>query len=75
VCGEAAGRPLEALALIALGYRQLSMQASRIAPVKLLVRSVDMATLARDVQAILDGRAPSIRNAMLSVANGLGLKI
>ena len=75
VCGEAAGRPLEALALIALGYRQLSMQASRIAPVKLLVRSVDLAALARDVHAILDGRAPSIRNAMLSVANGLGLKI
>jgi phosphotransferase system enzyme I (PtsP) len=75
VCGEAAGRPLEALALIALGYRKLSMQASRIAPVKLLVRSVDMAVLARDVQAVLDGPAPSIRNAMLSVAAGLGLKI
>jgi phosphotransferase system enzyme I (PtsP) len=75
VCGEAAGRPLEALALIALGYRKLSMQASRIAPVKLLVRSVDMVVLARDVQAVLDGPAPSIRNAMLSVAAGLGLKI
>jgi phosphotransferase system enzyme I (PtsP) len=75
VCGEAAGRPLEALALIALGYRKLSMQASRIAPVKLLVRSVDMAVLARDVQAVLDGPAPSIRNAMLSVAAGFGLKI
>ena len=56
VCGEAAGRPLEALALIALGYRKLSMQASRIAPVKLLVRSVDMSALAQHVQAVLDGR-------------------
>ncbi|RYZ00024.1 MAG: phosphoenolpyruvate--protein phosphotransferase, partial [Alphaproteobacteria bacterium] len=45
VCGEAGGRPLEALALIALGYRRLSMQSARIAPIKLLVRSVDLSQL------------------------------
>ena len=32
VCGEMAGQPLDALALIALGYRQLSMSASGVGP-------------------------------------------
>jgi phosphotransferase system enzyme I (PtsP) len=75
VCGEAAGRPLEALALIALGYRQLSMQAARIAPIKLIVRSVDASILAPRVQKALDAGDGSVRNAMLSIANDFGVKI
>ncbi|HVY88235.1 MAG TPA: phosphoenolpyruvate--protein phosphotransferase [Hyphomonadaceae bacterium] len=75
ICGEAAGRPLEALMLIALGYRRLSMQAARIAPVKLLVRSVDLSKLAPRVQALLDGDDVPIRNAMLSIAADFGVKI
>jgi phosphotransferase system enzyme I (PtsP) len=77
ICGESAGRPLEALTLIALGYRRLSMQASRIAPVKLLIRSVDVSKLTKEVQAVLDSRdqVEPIRNSILSIAIGLGLKI
>ena len=41
VCGEMAGRPLEAMALIGLGLTSLSMQAASIGPVKMLVRSLD----------------------------------
>src|SRR6201999_2594240 len=37
VCGEMAGRPLEALVLIALGYDQLSMPPGGIGPVKRMV--------------------------------------
>ncbi len=37
ICGEMAGRPLEALALIGLGYRHLSMSAASIGPVKAMV--------------------------------------
>jgi phosphotransferase system enzyme I (PtsP) len=75
VCGEAGGKPLEALALIALGYRRLSMQTSRIAPIKLLVRSVDVSRLAPRVQAALEAGDLSIRNAMLSIAQEFGVKI
>lgn len=75
VCGEAAGKTLEALALIALGYRRLSMQASRIAPIKLLVRSVDVSQMAPRVQAALEGGDWSLRNAMLSIAQDFGVKI
>ena len=40
VCGEMAGRPLEALALIGLGYRSLSMSAAAIPLVKSMIRSL-----------------------------------
>ena len=75
VCGEAAGRPLEALTLVALGYRRLSMQASRIAPIKLLIRSVDVSVLAQRVHTALDAGEESVRNAMLSIVQDFGVKI
>ena len=42
ICGEMAGRPLEALALLAMGVRHLSMQASSIGPVKAMLRGSSM---------------------------------
>ena len=45
LCGEMGGRPLEALALIGLGYRALSMSASSIGPIKALVLALDVADL------------------------------
>jgi phosphotransferase system, enzyme I, PtsP len=41
-CGEDAGRPVEAVALAAIGLRSLSMRAASIGPVKLAIRSVDI---------------------------------
>jgi phosphotransferase system, enzyme I, PtsP len=45
VCGEMAGEPLAALALIGIGLRSLSMAPGRIGPVKAMIRSVDLASL------------------------------
>jgi phosphotransferase system enzyme I (PtsP) len=45
VCGEMAGKPLEAMVLIGLGLTSLSMQATSIGPIKMLVRSLDTRTL------------------------------
>jgi phosphotransferase system enzyme I (PtsP) len=42
-CGEDAGRPIEALALAAIGLRNLSMRPASIGPVKALLRRVDLA--------------------------------
>jgi len=75
VCGESGGRPLEALALLGLGYRRLSMQATRIGPMKLLIRSIDMSELAPRVHAAMEGDAPSLRDEMLSIARDFELKI
>jgi phosphotransferase system enzyme I (PtsP) len=46
VCGEMAGEPLAALALIGIGLRTLSMSPASIGPVKAMIRSVDLAALA-----------------------------
>jgi phosphotransferase system enzyme I (PtsP) len=70
LCGEMGGRPLEALALIALGYRSLSMSPSAIGPVKSMILGVDLAR-ARDFLVGLlttnDG-APSIRDKLRDFA-------
>ena len=41
VCGEIAGRPLEAITLTALGYRTLSMPVTGIGPVKAALLKLD----------------------------------
>jgi len=42
VCGEMAGRPVEAMALLAVGIRTLSMAPGSIGPVKAMIRSLDL---------------------------------
>ncbi len=43
LCGEMAGRPLEAMALIGLGFRSISMAPASIGPVKAMILSLDCA--------------------------------
>ena len=54
LCGEMAGKPIEALALLGLGFRSFSMSPSNIGPVKSLVRGVDIAALEVFVGAKLE---------------------
>ena len=54
LCGEIAGRPLEAMALAALGYTNLSMSPSALGPVKAMVRALDLARLKKTVLPLLD---------------------
>jgi phosphotransferase system enzyme I (PtsP) len=41
LCGEMAGSPLEAMSLIALGLRSLSMAPASIGPIKTMILSLD----------------------------------
>ncbi len=52
LCGEMAGRPLEAMALIGLGFRSVSMAPASIGPVKTMILSLD----ARKIEAFLTQR-------------------
>lgn len=52
MCGEMAGSPLEAMVLIALGFRTLSMTGTAIGPVKAMIRSLDAAAVAEYVGEI-----------------------
>jgi phosphotransferase system enzyme I (PtsP) len=74
-CGEAAGRPLEALALAALGFRTLSMRPSAVGPVKRLIRVVDMGALRAELDAAMADDADSARPALEAWARARGLPV
>jgi phosphotransferase system enzyme I (PtsP) len=53
LCGEIGGKPLEAMTLLALGFRSLSMSAASIGPVKAMVLATDLSKLEPYVEEIL----------------------
>jgi phosphotransferase system enzyme I (PtsP) len=64
LCGEMAARPLEAMALVGLGYRSMSMPAAAIGPVKRMVRSVDAADLGSRLEPLLNLPDRSLRERL-----------
>lgn len=71
VCGEMAGRPLEAFALVALGFDRLSMPPAGIGPVKQMVLSLDREAARRNVEALLKGSGGSLRGEIETLARKL----
>ncbi len=61
LCGEMAGDPLTAMALVAVGFRNLSMPATAVGPVRAMVRSLEVAPLADYVSTLVSSEAPTIR--------------
>ncbi len=53
ICGEMAGRPIETMALIGLGFRNFSTSPASIGPVKAMVLSLDAAATAAAVERML----------------------
>ncbi len=64
-CGEDAGRPIEALALAALGLRSLSMRPASVGPVKALLRRVNLEDARAVIYAARDRGDPSARPALM----------
>jgi len=75
VCGEMAGRPLEAMALVGLGFRSLSMASSSIGPVRLMVRSLDVSALSQFIDSLLDGPSHSLRGKLRAYARDHGVSL
>ncbi len=75
VCGEMAGRPLEAFTLVALGYERLSMPPAGIGPVKQMVLSCDREAAHRGVSALIRGTGGSVRGEIETLARKLYLSI
>jgi phosphotransferase system enzyme I (PtsP) len=71
VCGEMAGRPLEAFALVALGFDSLSMPPAGIGPVKQMVLSCDREAARRGVEALLKATQGSVRGELETLARKL----
>ena len=77
LCGEMGGQPLEAMALMAIGYRELSMSATSIGPVKAMTLSLKVREAAREVEAMLaTGREDaSLREPLRRLAERLGVRL
>ena len=75
VCGEMAGNPLEAMALIGLGYRRLSMAGSAYGKVKQMVRSLRAEDITEYVQALLRSGKKSVRPQLMAYAYDHGIAI
>ena len=55
LCGEMAGKPISAMALIGLGYRSLSMSPASIGPVKAMLTELSAAELGTYLEENLSG--------------------
>ncbi len=64
VCGEMGGRPLEAMALLGLGIKRLSITPASIGPIKAMVRSLDLGAAQEQLSAILSGPPNDPRSAL-----------
>jgi len=77
VCGEIGGKPLDAMALIGLGFREFSMSPASIGPVKAMVLAVDAGEVERLIDSELaqarDGY--SLRPALTDYAKARGIPV
>jgi phosphotransferase system, enzyme I, PtsP len=75
VCGEMAGSPLDAMALVGLGLRTLSMNAAGIGPVKAMIRSLTLAPLEEFLARHLGTPDHSLRAKLRAFARDHGVAI
>ncbi|HEX6072596.1 MAG TPA: phosphoenolpyruvate--protein phosphotransferase [Sphingomicrobium sp.] len=64
ICGEMAGRPLEAMALIGIGAENLSITPASVGPVKAMVRSLDAAALRSRMEQLLSRPPKDVRKTL-----------
>ena len=72
-CGEDAGRPIEALTLAAIGFRNLSMRPASIGPVKALLRQIHLEAVRRVIDEAIASGAPTARPAIEAYLASVGL--
>jgi phosphotransferase system, enzyme I, PtsP len=75
VCGEMAGDPLEAMALVGLGFRALSMAPSSVGPVKAMIRSLDVPALVEFIGSLSDVSSHSLRGKFHDFARDRGIAV
>jgi phosphotransferase system enzyme I (PtsP) len=77
LCGELASQPIGALALIAIGYRALSLTPSAIGPVKAMLLDLDCRKIAAFLTPLIDkpGGAMTIRMQLEKFAADNGLQV
>jgi phosphotransferase system enzyme I (PtsP) len=76
LCGEVGGRPLEAMALIGIGYRAFSMTPASIGPVKAMLLELNVSELENTMSTLLGASEKgSLRPALAAFAAAHGLPV
>ncbi|PZQ11296.1 MAG: phosphoenolpyruvate--protein phosphotransferase [Ancylobacter novellus] len=77
LCGEIGARPLEAMALIGVGYRSLSMSPASVGPVKAALVDADAAELEAFIGPLVAGAdgVASLRGELQAFAAKRGLQV
>ena len=77
LCGELASNPLGALALVAIGYRSLSLAPSAVGPVKAMLLDLDAGKAGKLIGPLIDSPAGSvpIRERLKAFAAEQGLQM
>ncbi len=75
ICGEMAGQPLDAMALLGVGFRALSMAPASIGPVKAMIRSLDMGPLETLIEAIATLPPRALRGKLRDFARDHGVAV
>lgn len=74
-CGAMASRPIEAMALLACGVRNISIPPPAIGPVKAMIRSLDLNALEANINYLLTLPDHSIRNQLEQFAADEGVVV
>jgi len=75
VCGEMGGRQLEALALIGLGIRRLSITPAAVGPIKEMVRQIDVGEVTEAMDGWLSAPPRDMRATLVQWAQARGIGI
>jgi phosphotransferase system enzyme I (PtsP) len=68
VCGEMGGRTLEALALMGIGIRRLSITPAAVGPIKAMIRSTIHSDVCAKMEELLDNPTENLREALANWA-------
>jgi phosphotransferase system enzyme I (PtsP) len=75
LCGEMAGKPLEAMTLVGLGFRSISMAPASVGPVKAMILSLDAGELAKRLDELLESKTTSLREDLRRFAVEHGVQV
>jgi phosphotransferase system enzyme I (PtsP) len=70
-----AGKPLEAMALIGIGFRSISMAPASVGPVKAMILSLDAGDLWSRLEGLLTSKATSLRDDLKAYAAEKGVQV
>lgn len=75
LCGEIGGRTVGALALLALGFRKLSIAPAAVGPVKMMIRSLNLSSVEPYLAELLSRSDHSIRDELKTFAKDHDIKL